>query len=116
MARERQIFFDETLRGGMSGNEPDLVALAFDPKMHDALAALQILYPQTAEFFAPDAVIEQGSDDGAVAFACEGVVRWRLECGRLRLFSFIGDLEKRDRRPLILYAGKRQLRNERNRP
>src|SRR5882724_5889875 len=32
-------------------NEADLGPLAFDTKMHDTLSAVQVLHPQTTEFF-----------------------------------------------------------------
>jgi len=79
MAREREIFLDQPLRRGMHGNKPDFVALALDPKMHHALTALHILHAQTAQLLAAQPVIEQGSQDGAIAFALERVVRGRFE-------------------------------------
>jgi hypothetical protein len=62
-----EILADEPQRHRVNGNKPDLVALAFDAQMHDALAALHIAQAQQAEFFAADAVIEQGGENGAVA-------------------------------------------------
>jgi hypothetical protein len=55
-----QIGLDRTLRGGIDGHKADLGALAFNPEMHDALAAMQVLYPETAELFTADPMIEQG--------------------------------------------------------
>ena len=86
MAREREIFLDQPLRGGMHGNKSDFVALALDPKMHHALTALQVLHAQPAQLLAAQAVIEQGSQDGAIAFAFERVVWRRFEqLARLRI-------------------------------
>src|SRR5258705_7458421 len=39
--------------------------------MDDTLSAVQVLYPQTTESFAPDAVIQQGSQDGPIPDALE---------------------------------------------
>ena len=44
---------------GMKRNEPHLVALALNPEMNDAVAALNILYPQAAEFFPANPVIQE---------------------------------------------------------
>ena len=40
-----QIFFDQSLRRGVDRHEANLVALAFDAKMHDALTTLDVLHP-----------------------------------------------------------------------
>lgn len=81
-----QILRDQQLRRGMHGNEPDFVALAFDPKMHDARAALHIAHAQQAEFLAPDAVIEQGGQYGPVADDLQRIVRRSIEqAARLRV-------------------------------
>ncbi len=41
--------------------------------MHHALAALQIFHPQPAQLLAANAVIEQGSENGAIALTLERV-------------------------------------------
>lgn len=73
MSGPRQILLDGPLRGRIDGDEADLGALAFDLKMHDALAAVHILDPQPAEFFAPDAVVQQGRENSPVARTLERV-------------------------------------------
>lgn len=60
MTGQSQVLVDEPLRRGMQWDESDLVTLAADAQMHDALTALDIFHPQPAEFFPADAVIEQG--------------------------------------------------------
>ena len=86
VAREREIFLDQPLRRGMHGNKPDFVALALDPKMHHALTALNVPHAQPAQLLTAQAVIEQGSQDGAIAFALERVVWRRFEqLARLRI-------------------------------
>ena len=67
MPGQRQILLARTLRRCIDWNKADLGALAVDPKMQDALAAVQILDPETAELLAANAVIEQGGQNGAVA-------------------------------------------------
>jgi hypothetical protein len=57
----------------VNGNEPNLVALAFDAEMHDALAALHIAHPQQAQLFPADAVIEQGGEDRAIPYTLQRV-------------------------------------------
>src|SRR6266851_5551342 len=79
VAGERQVFLDQPLREHLDGYEPDLSALALDPKMQHALPALHVLNAQPAELLAADAVIEQGGEDGAIAHALEGIVGRRIE-------------------------------------
>jgi hypothetical protein len=50
--------------------------------MHDTLSAVQVLHPQTTEFFAPDTVIQQGSQDRPI---CESVICTTLQCVELNL-------------------------------
>src|ERR1051325_11447825 len=64
---ESQGFLDQPLGRRGDGNEADLVALALDPEVKDALAAVQILDAQPAEFLAADSVIKQGGQDGTIA-------------------------------------------------
>jgi hypothetical protein len=45
MSRHAEIILNHPLCSRIDRHKPDLVAFAFDTKMHDALAALQILYP-----------------------------------------------------------------------
>jgi hypothetical protein len=47
--------------------------------MHDALSAVQVLHPQITEFFMPETVIEQGSQDGPISDALERVRGWRFQ-------------------------------------
>jgi hypothetical protein len=61
MASQCQIIFNHPLGSCVNRNEADLGPLAFDTKMHDTLSAVQVLHPQTTEFFAPDTVIQQGT-------------------------------------------------------
>ena len=63
----------------MHRNEPDFVALALDPKMQHPLTALNIPHTQPAQFFAADAVIEQGGQDRAIADALERIFERRIE-------------------------------------
>jgi hypothetical protein len=72
-------FLDEALCHGMDRNEPDLVALALDPKMHHALTALYVRDLETAELLTTDPVIEQGCENGAIANALDRVRRRSLE-------------------------------------
>jgi len=78
-----QIIFNHPLGRCVNRNEADLGPLAFDTKMYDTLSAVQVLHPQTAEFFAPDTVIQQGSQDGPIPDALERA------CGR-RFQQFTG--------------------------
>ena len=39
--------------------------------MHDALSAVQVLHPQTTEFFTPATFIQQGSKDGPIPHSLE---------------------------------------------
>src|SRR6202011_2476683 len=64
-----QVIFNHPLGSCVNRNEADLGPLAFDAKMHDTLSAVQVLHPQTTEFFAPDAVIQQGSQNGPISDA-----------------------------------------------
>jgi hypothetical protein len=41
-AGHRQLFPDQSLRGHMHRHEADFVALTLDPKVHHALAALNV--------------------------------------------------------------------------
>src|SRR5271169_1716550 len=50
--------------------------MSVDPRMYRALPALHVLDPQTAQLLPPNPMIEQGSQDGAIAHALERV-RWR---------------------------------------
>lgn len=75
----QEIILDQPLRGRVGRHVADLGPLAVDPEMHHALAALQVLDPQPAQLLAPQTVVEQGRQDGAVAYAFQGVGRWRLE-------------------------------------
>ena len=68
-----QILPDEPQHHRVNGNEPDLVALALDAEVHDALAALHVAQPQQAQLFAPDAVIEQGGEYRAVPYTLQRV-------------------------------------------
>src|SRR6516165_5388335 len=79
VAGERQIFLDETLRHGMHGNKPYLVALTLDPEMHHALTALHVTDLQTAELLTANSVIEQGGQNGAITDTFERVSRRRIE-------------------------------------
>ena len=58
MSRQRQIILNHPLGSRINRDEADLGPLAFDTKMHDALSAVQILYPQAAELFSADTVIQ----------------------------------------------------------
>ncbi len=80
---ERQILLDQPLRQRVHGHEPDFAALAPDPKMYHALAALDVPDPQPAELLAVHAVIEQGGEDGAIARALERVRRRLQQLARL---------------------------------
>lgn len=73
MAGIRQILLNKSLGRGVYGNEADLVAFALDAEVHHTLTALHVADAQPAEFFAADAVIEQGGQDGAIALALERV-------------------------------------------
>ena len=79
MSGPRQILLDRPLRGRVDRDKADLVALAVDPEMHDALTAVQVPDPEPAELLAADAVIEQGGENGAVAHALERVGRRRFQ-------------------------------------
>ena len=68
-----QILPNEPQHHRVNGNKPDLVALAFDAEVHDALAALHIAQAQQAQFLAPDAVIEQRGKNGAVPYTLQRV-------------------------------------------
>src|ERR1700759_2688604 len=74
MSRPPQIVIDRALRGRIDRDKTDLVALALDPKMQDALAAMQVLDPESAELFAANAVIQQCRQNGPVpqTFQCVG--------------------------------------------
>ena len=48
MSRPIQILLDRALRGRVDRDETDLVALALDPEMQDALTAVQVLDPKDA--------------------------------------------------------------------
>jgi hypothetical protein len=61
-----QILLDQPLRQRMNGDKPNLAALALNPEMHHALAALHVPQPQQAQLLAPDAVIEEGSQYCAI--------------------------------------------------
>ena len=71
MSCQCQIIFNHPLGSCVNRNEADLSLLAFDTKMHDTLSAVQVLHPQTTEFFAPDTVIQQCSQDGPISDALE---------------------------------------------
>jgi hypothetical protein len=71
-----QVIFNHPLGSCINRDEANLGPLAFDTKMHDTLSAVQVLHPQTAEFFAPDTVIQQGSQDGPIPDTLERA------CGR----------------------------------
>jgi hypothetical protein len=45
MSRERQIILNQPLCRRAKRNEANLVPLAFDAKMHDTLATLQVFHP-----------------------------------------------------------------------
>jgi hypothetical protein len=79
VAGERQVFLDQPLRQDLDGYEPDLAALALDPKMQHSLTALHVLYAQSAELLAADAVVEQGGENGTIANTLEGIGRRRVE-------------------------------------
>ena len=90
MSGQCQIIFNHPLGSCINRNEADLGPLAFDTKMHDTLSAVQVLHPQTAEFFAPDTVIQQGSQDGPIPDA--------LERARGRRFQQFAGLHVAERR------------------
>ena len=79
VAGDAQVLLDQPARHSMQRNEPDLAALALDPKMHHAVTALHVLDPKAAQLLAADAVIEQGGEDGATAHALERVRRGHLQ-------------------------------------
>jgi hypothetical protein len=56
----------------VDGHEADLVALAVDADMTNAFPALQIPDTEPAELLAPDPVVKERSQDGAIAdpFQC----------------------------------------------
>src|ERR1700732_2053715 len=91
----------------MHWHETNLAALAVDTKVHDALAALHIANTQQAEFFAADAVIEQGGQNRAVPYTLQRVdgrglqqpAGLRVAEGRRAAFIAIG------RRPLDAVNG-----------
>jgi hypothetical protein len=97
MSCQCQIIFNHPLGSYINRNEADLGPLALDTKMHDTLSAVQVLYPQTAEFFAPDTVIQQGSQDGPIPDALERVrARVEFRQGGLRQIKFFEGREVRD--------------------
>ena len=67
MTGQHQVFFDQALRGHMHRHKAYFVALAFNPEVHYAVAALNVPDPEGAELFTADAVIEQGGEDSAIA-------------------------------------------------
>lgn len=79
MLSEGQIFLDQPLRRGVSGNEPDLIPFALDAEMRHALTGLQIPNLKAAKFLAADAVIEQGGENGAIAQTFERIGRRSIE-------------------------------------
>src|SRR5665213_2686524 len=67
----------------MYRHKPDLLPLALDAKVHDALTALHIAQAQQAQLlFTADTVIEQGGKDGTVTDAFE-----RIKGGPLKAAS-----------------------------
>jgi hypothetical protein len=79
VAGECEVFFDQALGGHVHRHKPYFVALALDAEVHHAVAALDILHPQSAELLTAEAVIQQNGEDGAVAHTFKSVSRWRLQ-------------------------------------
>jgi hypothetical protein len=61
-----KVFVDEPYCTRMHRDITDLVALTLNAEVLDALAGLDIAHAQSAELFAADAVIEQGSENGLI--------------------------------------------------
>ena len=91
----------------MNRNKANLVALAVNAKMGDALAALNILDAQPAKLLTPNAVIEQGGQNRPIPFPFERVSGRRIEqCPRLGIAqcwrrAFIG-IKGRSFDPILL--------------
>jgi hypothetical protein len=62
-----QVLANEPQYRRMDRNEPDLVSLAPDPEVHHPLTALHVFQWEATQLLTADAVIEEGSEDGAVA-------------------------------------------------
>ena len=86
VAGDGQVLLDQPLCHRMRRNEAGLVALALDPKIHDALTALHVADPQAAQLLAADAVIKQGVQDSAIAQTLERVRRRLQELGLAKRF------------------------------
>jgi hypothetical protein len=70
----------DTFEGERVGRHvPDFTTFTQDVQVGHALAALEVAHAQAAQFLAPQAVVEEGGQDGPVAFAFEGVVRGRFQ-------------------------------------
>jgi hypothetical protein len=63
----------QPLRHRVKGNEPGFIALSLDAEVQDALAALHVADAQLTQLFAADAVIEQGSEYGAIPYTLQRV-------------------------------------------
>ena len=91
-----EVVLDEPLGHRVGRDKPDLVPLAVQPEVLDALPAFEIAHAQPAEFFTAHPVIEQRGEDGAVPEPFERAgVRGLEEHPRLcvaqrRRRSFIG--------------------------
>ena len=79
MAGFTEIVPDQAAGEGMGRDEADAVALAFDPEMGDAFALGEVLDAEIAKLRAAQAMEEQGSENGSIAFTLEGIGSRRIE-------------------------------------
>ncbi len=79
MAGGFKVVGNEAKRHRLDGEVADLAPFAMDAEMEHAFAALDVFHFELAELFAAQAMVEQGSEDRAVALSFKRVWRWRIE-------------------------------------
>src|SRR6516162_7789867 len=79
MTGHSEIGLNRPERSRVDRNKSDLGALASNPKMQHALAAVQVLHLEATQLFTADAVVKQGRENRTIADALESVRRRRFQ-------------------------------------